>query len=1082
VLLLQTGRGDELHAALADAIAAGAEFVRDTVRSLAPQALLRLIDEVGAAGGIFPYLKGLVASTFQGLFGALQGLAGGTPLEGIVATFRTLGVSAGEILGALASGDCGPLFAAVQRLGDAVSTLAGQAWDTIVAFCQPIGDFFSQLWQDFGAPVVDWLKKTAGALWADVQQLGARIWSWTEPVRSALGAAWDWVKRQLGIGADEGNGEGGLIQWVQGKLGQVWAEIQETLRPVIQPVRDFAARVAEFLPLNAILNLRETVQGWLARVNQMAQTMTTDAGDDSAGVVQNQDVLRNEILPAVLQTIQGLRAGLIDTGTWVAGKVGAIGQAVGGLLGSLRANQYLSPLAGALGWVESGVNSLVAWAQEAVTGLFTLLGDGLVSLSRFIRPVLDLLQEIVTVLGDLLGQLPGLVLGPVWNAIPACIRNPITDFVTKNILSKIPVFGQLMAIPDIWEKLKETALRVLKQVFVDGDLLRAAWTFFSSILNLLNFPAKLIPEILGKAATVFGDILRDPVGFFMNLLGAVKEGFGRFFDNAPTHLLTGALDWLFGQVAEVGITKPPDFSLGSIFGLILQILGVSVNHVFERLEKKVNKTVVDRLRAVVRTLTGAWRWVSILIEQGPAGIWEEIKSQLGNLKDMVIDAVVQWISQKVVEKAIQKVISMLDPTGIMAVVNSLIALYNAIESFLQYLEQMLQIVNRVLDGLAGIVAGAIDQAAQFLETALARAIPIAIGFLMNQVGLGRIGERIRETVQAVRAKVDAGIDWLIDKAVAGGQAFLSALGLGGEQAPPEGQTNTSHLVIDTFEEGGEGHEIFLDLAQPTPQLMVASNNPQDIDGLLTHLADRLTEIPNQQRRSRAQELIGIVRATNTKLEQAGTASKREKYSGRLGYQMRELFEIFCISRRIPATTGEDVGSMQMFVEITLGSATGLVSPAAGTRIEADPNRDASNEGRAGGVVLPPRPATAGRTFVQAKTWSTGDPRGRADNASHAEHHFVNWFAQQPATWKAQVRALEIHNRTLSPCSSCSEELAGLLRDNPQIRTALLFWSKPYVLEPITTREHHFAMLRGVGWTVYPGPEKLDVERSHCPRR
>jgi hypothetical protein len=116
---------------------------------------------------------------------------------------------------------------------------------------------------------------------------------------------------------------------------------------------------------------------------------------------------------------------------------------------------------------------------------------------------------------------------------------------------------------------------------------------------------------------------------------------------------------------------------------------------------------------------------------------------------------------------------LLDVTGIMPVINTLIAVYNAIESFVQYLRQMLEIVSRVLDGILDIAHGQIDGAATFLEDALDRALPVAIGFLANQFGLGRVGQRMHELMESVRAMIDTAIDWLIDQGIALGQAFVS---------------------------------------------------------------------------------------------------------------------------------------------------------------------------------------------------------------------------------------------------------------------------------------------------------------------
>ena len=56
-----------------------------------------------------------------------------------------------------------------------------------------------------------------------------------------------------------------------------------------------------------------------------------------------------------------------------------------------------------------------------------------------------------------------------------------------------------------------------------------------------------------------------------------------------------------------------------------------------------------------------------------------------------------------------------------------------------------------------------------LEAGLAAAIPVAIGFLANQVGLGDIGTKIAEIIGKVRAVVDKALDWLLDKLAGDGQ-------------------------------------------------------------------------------------------------------------------------------------------------------------------------------------------------------------------------------------------------------------------------------------------------------------------------
>jgi hypothetical protein len=381
---------------------------------------------------------------------------------------------------------------------------------------------------------------------------------------------------------------------------------------------------------------------------------------------------------------------------------------------------------------------------------------------------------VIAIAGDIL-RLPQLILSALWNLIPECIRTPVIDFLTEQILARIPIFSQLSQIGNLWTRLQATALSILRQVFVDGDLARAAWTFFSTMLDLIGLPAQLVAGILAKAATAIGQILRDPIGFLLNLLRAIRDGFARFFTNVLTHLMNGVAGWLFGRLGEAGLTPPTELSLRGILGFVMQILDITVERVLERLALRIGPDRVARIRQVLRFATGVWEFVRILVEEGPGGLWRALQQRLANLWDLVLNSVIGWISTRVIAVVTQRLLALLDPTGIMAVINSAIVLYRAVESFVQYLREMLEIVSRVLDGVVGLASGAIEQAAGFLENAMARALPVAIGFLANQVGLGDLSARIREFVEGVRERVNAGLDWLIDRAIRLGRSFLDLL-------------------------------------------------------------------------------------------------------------------------------------------------------------------------------------------------------------------------------------------------------------------------------------------------------------------
>ncbi|MDX5338883.1 MAG: hypothetical protein LPK25_07645, partial [Cyclobacteriaceae bacterium] len=341
------------------------------------------------------------------------------------------------------------------------------------------------------------------------------------------------------------------------------------------------------------------------------------------------------------------------------------------------------------------------------------------------------------------------------------------------------------------------------------------------LLVVMNFPIDTINQIIANARSAFEDIKRDPIGFLKNLLRAVKQGFIQFFDNIVTHLLGGLRDWLFGELASAGINPPADLSFQSILGFVLEVLGLTMDNVWERLALKIGQERVDQIRNAIDTLTGIWTFIKDVWERGPVAIWEYVQEQLSNLWNLVLEQVQNWIMTRIIQQVTTRLLSMLDPTGIMAVVNSFIAFYRGVQSFIEKLREMLEIVNSFVAGVANIARGTIAEAANFLESALARAVPVAIGFLANQVGLRGLGARIAEMIGGLRDRVNAAIDWLIDRALAVGGAILNA----GRNAV-NSVLGWLGLRKDFTTYNGEHHEIYFEGSSSNSRLMIASNNPK----------------------------------------------------------------------------------------------------------------------------------------------------------------------------------------------------------------------------------------------------------------
>lgn len=793
--------------------------------------------------GILTWLGRQVARAWDGFIGTLRALV---PFDGprqLIDFFAGLVERAAALASGLASGRCEPLMAAINEMKTFVVETAGVAWNRLTEFLQPVGEFFSDLWANFGAPAVQWLRDFGGSVWQGIQDLGRRFWEWIRPVREAASRVWNWFKDLL-FGSSEGEdstgSQGGVLGWISRKAGEAWDWVKAQTRPVWQPVAEIAGRVAELIPPAFVREMGEQTQQLASELDTAASGM-----DGGEGVPAARDTLTS-VLPSVQNIITTVRRIIVGAGLWLGERIAGVGALVTGLITRLRASDLLSWLAGAFTWLEESVTRLLSWARDRVAVLFNWLVQGFDALSPFLEVLLDTVRKVITIFGDLL-QLPLLVLNSIWQRVPRCIREPVENFIKNQILARIPVFGQFFSDPELWPRVQQTALGILRRIFVDGDLAGAAWAFFQAVLRILNVPAQLVVQILAKAAGAIGAILTDPLGFLNNLLRAMGAGFTRFFDNIGTHLLSGFTNWLFATVREAGITPPADFSLRSILGFVLDVLGLTRDTIFARLARRIDPAIVARLRSMLEIATGVWSFVATLINDGPAGLWRELSERLSNLWDTVVQGVSGFITERVIGWASRWLLSLLDVTGIMPVINTLIAIYRAIESFMQYLRQMLEIVSRVLDGIGGIARGAIGEAAAFVESALSGALPIAIGFLANQAGLGRLSERLREILGGLRERVEGAVDWLIDRALRLGRAVIDMVRRGAARVREWWRQRFGFRGAD-----GSSHALYLNGENPDAELMVASE-PMTYRAFLASIP---TTAANRDAKTRAETLYG----------------------------------------------------------------------------------------------------------------------------------------------------------------------------------------------------------------------------------
>jgi len=392
------------------------------------------------------------------------------------------------------------------------------------------------------------------------------------------------------------------------------------------------------------------------------------------------------------------------------------------------------------------------------------------------------------------------------------------------------------------------------------------------IMQIMNFPIDLINNIIVKAMQAIDMIKRDPIGFLKNLLKAIKQGFVQFFNNIVNHLIFGLTGWLMSELKDAGVPELTDTSLRGVITWILAVLDLSMETIWRKLAEhpRIGPERVARIRGMINTLEGIWTFIKDVQERGIAAIWDKIQEQLNNLWDTVLTSVKNWVMDQIVSKVTAKLLSMLDPTGIMAVINSAIALYNAIKSFIKYLREMLQVVNSFVEGVVEIASGNTQKAADFLEGALHRAMPIVIGFLADQVGLGGIGHRIGELIGQAREMVDQAITWLVNKAVELGGRLLE-MGRSAVAAVLNWWQNRVEFSLPN----GERHEVAVEGSEDGPIIKVASE-PMDMLVLIAHRRASPTALTPQQTaalqaaETKNTDLVNYIRTNKTIADAGGS--------------------------------------------------------------------------------------------------------------------------------------------------------------------------------------------------------------------
>ena len=349
----------------------------------------------------------------------------------------------------------------------------------------------------------------------------------------------------------------------------------------------------------------------------------------------------------------------------------------------------------------------------------------------------------------------------------------------KGVLSGLLSF--VSQIPDLFIK----ALKSLEWsdiLDLPGGFMKIVGVFGKFLVNFISWAGgkvwdllQLIFEVvapavmpyLKKVGAAFKNILKHPLVFVGHLIDAAKLGLNNFVKGFGEHLKKALIDWLTGSLP--GVYIPKAFTLPEFGKFALSVLGIS----WAQIRAKIVKALGPNGETIMKGLETAFDIVVALVTGGPAAAWELIKEKLTNLKDMVIDGIVGFVTDSIIKKAIPKLISLFIPGA--GFISAIISIYDSILVFVQKLAKIAAAVKAFVDSIVAIASGKIDDAASKVESGLEGMLSIAISFLAGFLGLGNIASKVMEVIKKVQDLVDKGLDTAINFIITKAKALFAKL-------------------------------------------------------------------------------------------------------------------------------------------------------------------------------------------------------------------------------------------------------------------------------------------------------------------
>ncbi len=376
-------RQAEAPGVLGGLLSAGADVALRVVERLAP--------------GVVTFFRGVrgtiaahVSAAFDSLLGSVAARMQGRGLAGALESILT--ELAGDALkgaGDLVTGHCAALGAQAQLLLKIGAKLGSDALARLREKAAAIGAGFSELWQLYGAPAAETVRKALGDVWKDITEQVSEWWQELAPVRERAGKAWDYVVQHVTEGYTTLQG---YLDKLFAEAVKDWEEARKRILPFMGVIKVVAAIMLLLSPAGPIVALGLAAYGlyeagsflW----NHWGGRLTQDM----------REYLSKQVLPAVTKQLDALHQKVDDAKAWLGSLADELAAQGAALLQEIAAIPAVQAVAGVVDGIAADLQDFGKRARAAVDEFAKSATEFCDAAAFYLQPIGEFLRQSTLVL------------------------------------------------------------------------------------------------------------------------------------------------------------------------------------------------------------------------------------------------------------------------------------------------------------------------------------------------------------------------------------------------------------------------------------------------------------------------------------------------------------------------------------------------------------------------------------------------------------------------------------------------------------------------------------------------------------